>query len=62
MQHVIFQLTTGVGIIALAIIGLLLYVYIYDGIDRRIRILESNQSSVCTAVSTHSNTIADEYS
>ena len=44
------QVTTGIGIIALAIIGFLLYIYIFDGIDRRVRLLESNQSSICTAV------------
>ena len=46
----IFQVTTGIGILALSIIGLLLYVYIYDGLDRRVRGLEHNQASICTAV------------
>ena len=50
IDQLIFQVTTGIGILALSIIGLLLYVYIYDGLDRRVRGLEHNQASICTAV------------
>ena len=61
-QHkIIFQVTTGIGILALSIIGLLLYVYIYDGLDRRVRGLEHNQASICTAVRKSYDSISKFY-